>query len=54
MIDTKGEWVKVTLDVSELTLNSAVGNNLFALKVGKTEKDKDVKYDLLVDDITFE
>ncbi len=53
-IDTKGEWVKVTLDVSELTLNSAAGNNLFALKVGKTEKDKDVKYDLLVDDITFE
>ena len=49
MIDTKGEWVKVTLDVSELTLNSAVGNNLFALKVGNS-----AAYDLLVDDITFE
>ena len=49
VIDTKGEWVKVTLDVSSLTINSGAGQNLFAMKVGK-----DVVYDLLVDDITFE
>ncbi len=53
-IDTKGDWVKITLDVSELTLNSASKDNLFALKVGKKETTSEVYYDLLVDDITFE
>lgn len=48
-VDTKGEWVKVTLDVSTLTLYSTPGSNMFALKVGSASA-----YDLLVDDITFE
>lgn len=46
-IDTKGEWVKVTLNISGLEL-SATGN-FFALKVGKTGV-----YDLLLDDFTIE
>lgn len=48
-IDTGGDWMKVTLDISSLTVNSNKGDNLFALKVGK-----DAVYDLLVDDITLE
>lgn len=48
-IDTNGEWVKVTLNISDLTINSTAGLNLFALKVGGT-----AAYDLLVDDITLE
>lgn len=48
-VNTSGEWVKITLDVSSLTINNGIGNNIFALKVGK-----DAAYDLLVDDITFE
>lgn len=48
-IDTGGNWMKVTLDISILTLNSTAGQNLFALKVGR-----DAAYNLLVDDITLE
>jgi hypothetical protein len=48
-IDTGGNWMKVTLDISDLTLNSTAGQNLFALKVGSA-----AVYDLLVDDITLE
>lgn len=48
-INTGGEWLKVTLDISGLTINSTAGEDLFALKVGK-----EVAYDLLVDDITIE
>jgi hypothetical protein len=48
-IDTSGNWLKVTLDISDLTLNSTAGQNLFALKVGSG-----VDYNLLVDDITLE
>ena len=50
-IDTGGEWIQVTLDISSIAsqINSTAGQNLFALKVGK-----DAAYDLLVDDITIE
>lgn len=48
-INTSGAWVKVTLNISSLTVNSTAGQNIFALKVGK-----DASYDILVDDITFE
>lgn len=48
-IDTNGEWVKVTLNIGDLTVNSTPGQNLFALKVGSN-----AVYDLLVDDITLE
>lgn len=48
-IDTNGSWMKVTLNIADLDINKAAGQNIFALKVGK-----DAAYDLLVDDITFE
>lgn len=46
-IDTKGAWVKVTLNIEGLNL--ATANNIFALKVGK-----EVAYNLLIDDITIQ
>lgn len=48
IIDTGGNWVKVRLNVSSLDIQTAVGQNLFALKVGK-----EVAYDLLVDNFTI-
>lgn len=48
-IDTSGEWVKVTLNITGIDIASEAGKSLFALKVGK-----EVAYDLLVDDITIE
>ena len=50
-IDTKGEWVKVTLDISSLAsqINSTPGQDLFALKIGSKSE-----YNLFVDDITIE
>jgi len=50
-IDTGGEWIQVTLDISTLVgqINTTPGQNLFALKIGK-----DADYDLYVDDITIE
>ena len=44
---TADDWVKVTLDITGLTLPTS--GNLFALKVGK-----EVAWDLYVDDITIE
>ena len=44
---TADEWVKVTLDITGITLPTS--GNLFALKVGKEKA-----YDLYVDDITIE
>lgn len=49
IINTAGEWMKVTLDISGESLSTKAGQNIFALKVGK-----DKAYDLLVDDITIE
>ncbi len=46
-VDTKGQWLKVSLNIAGLKL--ATSGNLFALKVGK-----EVAYDILVDDITIE
>jgi hypothetical protein len=49
-IDTGGNWVKVTLNVEGLDIARTVGQtSFFAIKVGK-----EVAYDLLIDDITFE
>jgi hypothetical protein len=48
-INTGGNWVKVTMNVEGLSLNTGTTGNIFALKVGK-----DGVYDLYVDDITFE
>lgn len=47
-IDTKGQWVKVTLDVSGYSF-SASQEKMFSIKYGKTGV-----YDLLIDDITVE
>lgn len=49
VIDTGGDWMKVVVDISSVSLASTVGESLFALKVGK-----DAVYDLLIDDITLE
>ena len=51
VIDTGGEWVQVTLDLSTISdLNvSNTSSNLFALKIGKN-----VNYDLHFDNFTFE
>ncbi len=50
-IDTGGEWIKVTLDISSIAslINTTKGDNLFALKVGSK-----AEYNLFVDDITIE
>ena len=50
-VNTNGEWIKVTLDISSIVseINSTPGDDLFSLKVGKT-----ADYDLFVDDITIE
>ena len=50
-IDTGGEWIKVTLDISSIAslINTTKGDNLFALKVGSK-----AEYNLLVDDIMIE
>lgn len=46
-IDTGGQWIKVTLDITGYNLNTT--GNLFALKTSSS-----ATYDLYVDDITFE
>lgn len=50
-IDTNGEWVKLTLDLTTMTdvYNTSGNDRIFALKVGKDEP-----YDLLIDSIYFE
>lgn len=48
-IDTKGKWMKVTLDVTDVDINKAANNLIFGLKVGKS-----AAYDLLIDDITIQ
>lgn len=47
-IDTKGEWVKVTLNVTGYTFNASQ-EKMFSMKYGKGGI-----YDLLIDDITIE
>lgn len=49
VIDTGGQWVKVTLDLTGVDYNTSGAASLFALKVGK-----DALYDLVVDDFQFE
>ena len=48
-IDTKGEWMKVTLDISSFDFNKTAGQSIIAFKPGKSGT-----YDILLDDITFE
>ncbi|MFV0521935.1 MAG: choice-of-anchor J domain-containing protein [Mangrovibacterium sp.] len=48
-IDTGGEWVKVTIDVTGYTFATDADTNFFAIKVGKESL-----YDLYIDDIIIE
>lgn len=48
-INTGGNWMKVTLNLSDVDICTTAGESVFSLKVGK-----EVVYDLYVDDITFE
>lgn len=48
VINTNNQWVKITLDISDVQLNLASGD-LIALKVGK-----DAAYDLHIDNIEIE
>ena len=48
-IDTKGEWVLVTLNIEGLDIQKTIGNDLFSLKVGK-----EVAYDLIIDNIKID
>lgn len=48
-INTGGNWVKVTLDLTGVEYNTSGAGSLFALKVGK-----DQPYNILIDDIQFE
>lgn len=48
-IDTGGQWVKVTLNISDVSINSSSTGDLFALKVGK-----EVLYNLHIDNIEIQ
>lgn len=48
-INTNGQWVKVTLNISDVNLNTTTTGNLFALKVGSNSA-----YDLHIDNIEIE
>lgn len=48
-INTNGQWVKVTLNISGLNINSTAGDDLFAVKIAG-----DANNNLLMDDITLE
>lgn len=48
-IDTNGQWVKITLNLSDVSINSSNVGDLFALKVGK-----DALYNLQIDNIEIQ
>lgn len=48
-INTNNTWVKVTLDISNISINTSEGTDFFALKVGKG-----IAYDLNLDNFTIE
>ncbi|MEK6492325.1 DUF5689 domain-containing protein [Myroides odoratimimus] len=48
-IDTKGDWIKITLDISDVNYNKTGKGSLFAIKVGSK-----ADYNILVSDIVFE
>lgn len=48
-INTNGQWVKVTLDISDVNLNTGTSGDIFALKVGSNSV-----YDLHIDNIEIE
>ena len=48
-INTNNTWVKVTLNITGIPINTDPGSNIFALKIGK-----DSTYDLHVDHFTIQ
>ena len=48
-IDTNGQWVKITLNISDVSINNSNTGDIFALKVGK-----DALYDLHIDNIEIQ
>lgn len=48
-IDTSGQWVKITLDISDVDFNSSTTGDIFALKVGK-----EALYNLHIDNIEIQ
>lgn len=48
-INTNNAWVKVTLNITGIDINTNTGSNIFALKIGK-----DSAYDLHVDHFTIQ
>ena len=48
-INTGGQWVKVTLNLSDVSINTSIVGDLFALKVGK-----DALYNLQIDNIEIQ
>ncbi|MCP1995067.1 DUF5689 domain-containing protein [Flavobacterium sp. HSC-61S13] len=48
-IDTKGQWVKITLDLRDVRYNQTGKENFFSIKIGSNSD-----YNLLIDDIVFE
>lgn len=48
-IDTGGEWVKLTLDLSDTAYNSTGSGDVFSLKTGSAST-----YELLIDSIYFQ
>ena len=48
-IDTQGQWVKVTMDISDVNFNTGVNGDIFALKVGSNSA-----YNLHIENIEIE
>lgn len=48
-IDTSNQWVKITLNIADVSINTTAGGDIFALKVGK-----EVAYDLYLDNFEIE
>lgn len=54
VIDTKGEWVKIILNLKGFNYNTTGKGNFIAFKHGGATKTIASKYDLIIDEIRFE
>ncbi|MNE97499.1 hypothetical protein D3C80_1958590 [compost metagenome] len=48
-INTNNQWIKVTLDISNVLYNTTAGNDIFSLKTGNAGV-----YDLYIDNFIIE
>lgn len=53
-INTKDQWIKVTLDLTGSNYNTSGKGNLIAFKVGGKTKNIAANYDILIDEVRFE